>query len=339
VRALVCREFGALERLCVEQWPEPALADDKARIAVTAAGVSFANTVVLDGRHQNTPEMPFIPGTELAGVVVDKGARCEGIALGQTVVASVPKGAFATHAHIGPRDLYAIPATLDPAVATAIPTLYGTAMGALKWRARVQPGHTVLVLAAGSGTGLAAVDAATMLGARVIACASTDEKLALAGARGARHLINYTTQDIVTQVRAYTDGAGVDVIYDPVGGSPFVQSYQTLKPEGMALMIGFASGEVPSLDMQALQHDNLRASGFYWGFHLGIGRVNGDEEVRARTRALIDDITSAVADGTLRPHISERYPLARGAEALLAVRERRVSGRVTLNMDEGNNNP
>ena len=332
--AIVCRQFDALEQLTVEPWPDEAIADDQVRVAIDAAGVSFANTVVLAGRHQNTPELPFIPGTELCGTVIARGKSVCGIELGARVVASVPRGAFATHINIAVNDVYEVPHSVNVSAATSIPTLYGTAMGALKWRAKLCKGQTLLVLGSGSGTGLAAVDVGRMLGARVIACASSEEKLATAASRGAEHGINYVTENLGERVLTLTDGHGVDVIYDPVGGTAFSSAYRTLRAHGTALIIGFASGEVAPLEIEHLRRNNVSVSGFYWGYHLGIGRVNGGAQVRKATRALIGELISATATGQLQPLVSREFRLEQAPAALKAVRDRQVLGRVTLRIDD-----
>ncbi|MGK0169604.1 MAG: NADPH2:quinone reductase [Gammaproteobacteria bacterium] len=330
--ATMCREYGGIDVLRYETLSAPAMRPGCVRVQVEAAGVSFANTVVIAGKHQNTPDLPFVPGTEMAGTVSEVAPGVTDLEVGDRVMASLSSGAFSSELVASPYDLYPIPAHMDAATATALPTLYGTTLGALRWRARLQAGQFLLVHGAGGGTGLAAVDLGAMIGARVIACAGGDEKLAAAGHRGAEFLIDHRKEDFRERVLEITNGRGVDVVYDPVGGDAFRQSLRCTAPEGVILIIGFASGDVPQISVNHLLVKNVSVSGFYWGFHLGIGRINGDTKVRLSTRKLMAELVAGVSAGALQPAIWREVVHERAADALQMVLERQVIGRVALRM-------
>ncbi len=330
--ATLCRKYGGIEGLTHEVLEPPPLRPGTVRVAVEAAGVSFANTVVIAGKHQNTPTLPFVPGTELSGTVIEIADDAKGLRVGERVIASVPSGAFATEIVADPFDLYPIPANLDAFEAVALPTLYGTTLAALRWRARLAPGQVLLVHGAAGGVGLAAVDLGRALGARVIAVAGSDAKLSACAQYGAWQLIDHRTEDVRARVLEATGGRGADVVYDPVGGKAFETSLRCTAPEGTILVIGFASGEIPTAPLNHLLVKNLTVSGFYWGFHLGIGRDNGDVAVRAAARSLIGDLVQWAAQGRIKPKIWQVFPHREIRAALRAVLEREVIGKVALSM-------
>jgi len=332
LHATLCRRYGGIEGLTHETLDAPALRPGTVRLRVEAAGVSFANTVVIAGKHQNTPALPFVPGTELCGTVTEVDADARGLAVGDRVVASVSSGAFATEVIADPYDLYPIPPELDPFEATALPTLYGTTLAALRWRAGLVAGQVLLVHGAAGGVGLAAVDLGRALGARVIAVAGSEAKLAACREYGAWEVIDHRTEDVRERVLALTSGRGADVVFDPVGGEAFDASMRCTAPEGTILVIGFASGVIPAAPLNYALVKNLTISGFYWGFHLGIGRDNGDAKVRAATRELMAELVRWSVRRRIRPKVWKVFPHRDVQQALRTVLEREVIGKVALAM-------
>jgi NADPH2:quinone reductase len=330
MRAIVCRSHGHYGDMAVEEVPEPVLTDGTMRIAVEAAGVGFANLLVIEGKHQNTPALPLIPGTEVAGVVTEVASGVSRAKPGDRVAASVRSAGFAEEVVVDEDNVYPIPGAMDFTVATQFPTIYATGHGALSWRAGLQEGEFLLVHGAGGGSGLAAVEIGKALGGRVIAVAGGAEKLAAAAAHGAEVAIDHRDGDIRSKILEATDGHGVDVVYDPVGGTAFEQSIRVMAPGGRMLVIGFAAGEVPQIAANIVLVKNITVIGLNWGHYLGWGR-------RARTRADVDQVHRSIDElfawflaGEISPVIHAVYSFDDFARALDDVADRRVIGKVVL---------
>ncbi|HRN89920.1 MAG TPA: NADPH:quinone oxidoreductase family protein [Hyphomicrobium sp.] len=271
MKAVVCRAFG-LEHANIEEVAAPALAPDSVRISVQAAGVSFANLLVINGLHQNRSEPPFTPGTEVAGTIIECGEHATLFRPGQRVVAGVRTGGYAEQVVASEHNVFALPDGIDFDAAVHFPTIYATAYGALAWRANLQPGETLLVHGAAGGSGLAAVEIGKRLGARIIATAGSSAKLEVARAHGADNLVDYSNGGFRDVVLGLTGGRGADVIFDPVGGQITDESLRCIAPEGRLIPMGFAGGTIPSLPANILLVKNVTVIGIYWGYYMGWAR-------------------------------------------------------------------
>lgn len=337
MRAVVCRAYGSYRDMGIEAVDAPALPPDGVRVAVRATAIGFANLLVVQGRHQNTPALPFTPGTEVAGIVAEVGADVRGLQPGQRVCACVPNGGFAEQAIARGDNVFAIPEAMDFAAATQFPTIYGTDFACLAWRARLQPGETLLVHGAAGASGLAAVDIGKAMGARVIATAGGPEKTAAARAQGADETIDHRSEDIRERVLELTGGRGADVIFDPVGGDVFDQSLRCIAPDGRIIPMGFAGGTIPQIPANILLVKNITAIGVYWGHYLGWGR---QPRTAADAAAVVEAMTEMFRwyeQGRLRPRTHATYDLADFANAMAVVEDRRAIGKVVLTVGAGTN--
>lgn len=329
MKAVVCRQYG-LAHAQLEDCPSPALSPGEVRIAVKAAGVSFANLLVIDGKHQNRADPPFTPGTEIAGIVLECAHDVVRFRPGDRVVAGIRKGGFAQEAIAPCETVFALPDAVDFAAGTHIPTLYATAYAALKWRAALQPGETLLVHGAAGGSGLAAIEIGKVLGARVIATAGSAAKVAATLAHGADLAIHHREQDFREEVLAATEGRGADVIFDPVGGTVFQESMRCIASEGRLLPIGFAGGDIPQIPANLVLVKNVSVLGVYWGYYMGWARQAPPASLEPRRRAAFSEMLGWAAAGQLRPHTHRHYALGDFREALNALSAREVIGRNVL---------
>lgn len=329
MKAVVCRELGLAHTEYAEV-DRPTLGPDGIRIRVHAAGVSFANLLVLEGKHQNRWAPPFTPGTEVAGVVLECGERTSLFKPGDRVVAGVRIGGYAEEVVAPESTVFALPDAVDYDAAVQFPTIYATAYGALKWRAQVAPGETLLVHGAAGGSGLAAIEIGKRLGARVIATAGDAAKLEAARRHGADVAIHYREENFRDVVLRETGQRGADVIFDPVGGDTFSESLRCIAPDGRIIPMGFAGGTIPQIPANLVLVKNVTVIGIYWGYYMGWGKQLPPPAVVQRVRDAFDDMLGWAAAGTLRPETYATYPLARFREALDAITERKVIGRVAL---------
>ena len=265
MKALLCKEYGPPEKLVIEEVPAPALGESEVRIAIRACGVNYPDTLMIAGKYQVKPPLPFSPGFELAGEILEVAAGVTHLQPGQRVAATAMAGAMAEQICVPVQVVMPIPDEMDFATAAGFILVYGTSYHALKQRAQLQPGEKLLVLGAGGGVGLTAVELGHLMGAEVFAAASSTEKLELAASRGATHLINYTESGLKEQVQELTDGKGVDVIYDPVGGELFDDCLRSVDWGGRILVIGFASGTVPSIPANLPLLKGSSIVGVFWG--------------------------------------------------------------------------
>jgi NADPH2:quinone reductase len=325
MRAIVCENWGAPDTLKLGELPTPEMGPGQVRIRMRAAGVNFADTVLVRGNYQEKPAFPFAPGLEGAGEVLEVADGVTNVAPGDSVMAFTSAGGFAEEAVCDAGSVFAMPKGMDFATAAAFPVAYGTSHLALIQRAKLQPGETVLVLGAGGGVGLTAIECAKALGATVIAAASTAEKLALASARGADHLINYAEEDLRDALRTLTDGNGVDVVYDPVGGDLAQAAMRSMAWCGRFLVIGFASGDVPQFPGNYLLVKNISIVGVYWGAY------------RSREPQTVRDGFAELArwweEGKLKPHVSQVFPLAEAPTALAMLENRQSTGCLVIDID------
>ena len=323
MRALLCRQWGPPESLTVEALPDPLPGPGEVVIEVRSAGVNFPDVLVVQNKYQYKPQLPFSPGNDMAGVVAAIGEGVSGIAVGDRVVASYLHGAFATHAKVPAAAVMPMPPGLDFDTAAASLMTYGTSYHALVDRAQLQAGETLLVLGAAGGVGLAAVEIGRALGARVIAAASSPEKLAVCRECGADVLIDYTRPDFRDQIKQATDGRGADVIYDAVGGDFSEAAFRSIAWKGRHLVVGFASGIIPKIPLNLPLLKNASIVGVFWGEF----KVREREANAGNFRQLVDWIL----EGRIKPHISCRYPLDQAAQALADMGGRKVIGKVVIN--------
>jgi NADPH2:quinone reductase len=317
MRAIVCERLGGPEHLVMREMPSPAVGPGEVKVALRARGVSFVDVLVIAGQYQTKKEVPFIPGGEAAGVVIEVGAGVQGVASGDRVL--VP-GGYADEVVVPAARVMPLPGSVSFEAGAAFRSAYATAYYGLQ-RGRLQAGEVLLVHGAGGGVGLAAVDVGKLLGATIIATASTDEKLAVCRQMGADHTIDYT-KGFRDQVRALTADRGADVIYDPVGGEVTDESMRCIAPFGRLLIVGFTSGGPAQLRSNHLLIKDAEAIGFTIG---ALGRLDP-----AREKKNLEILMTWLAAGRINPHVSHRLPLEKAAEALTLVRERKVIGKAVL---------
>jgi NADPH2:quinone reductase len=317
MQAIFCERLGGPEHLVLREVPSPTPGPGEVKVALRARGVSFVDVLMVAGQYQVKRDLPFVPGSEAAGVVVDVGPGVEGITPGDRVL--VP-GGFADEIVVPAARVTPLPAAVSFEAAAAFRANYATAYYGLQ-RGRLRAGEVLLVHGAAGGVGLAAVDVGALLGATVIATASTDEKLAVCKQMGADHVINYT-QGFREQVKALTDDRGADVIYDPVGGDVSDESMRCIAPFGRLLIVGFTSGRPALLKANHLLIKDAEAIGFTIG---ALSRLDPGWE-----RRNFSILMGWLAAGRVRPYVSHRLPLAQAAEALTLVRERKVIGKAVL---------
>ncbi|MCC6849991.1 MAG: NADPH:quinone oxidoreductase family protein [Deltaproteobacteria bacterium] len=322
MRAVVCREFGPPERLVVEELPTPEITDQQALVDVKACGVNFPDLLIIENKYQFKPPLPFSPGGEISGVVREVGAQVTTLKPGDRVLGAPGFGGFAEAIAIDARLCVPIPDAMPFDVAAAFLFTYGTSHYALKDRAALRPGETLLVLGAAGGVGLAAVELGKAMGAKVIAAASSAEKLRVCREHGADEGIDYSKEDLKERIKALTGGAGVDVVYDPVGGAFSEQAFRAIAWEGRFLVIGFAAGPIPKIPLNLVLLKGAQIVGVFWG--------SFTMREPARHQANIRELLDWYAAGKLKPRISAAYPFARVAEALGDLAARRVKGKVVL---------
>lgn len=322
VKAVLCRQWGGPETLGLEEVASPRPGAGDLVVDVKAAGVNFPDVLIIQGKYQIRPALPFTPGAELAGVVKETGAGVADFRVGDRVIAYVTTGAFAEECVVPAANAIKLPEGVDFTVGAAFTLTYGTSWHALKDRAGLRPGETLLVLGAGGGVGLAAVELGKAMGARVLAAASSDDKLAVCRARGADETINYAREDLRARLRELTGENGVDVVYDPVGGPYSEPALRATGWRGRFLVVGFASGEIPRPPLNLPLLKGSAIVGVYWGEWLR-------REPR-RARAEMAELAQWLGSGRVRPHVSGKYPLARTADALLAMTGRAVTGKIVI---------
>lgn len=322
MRAVICRALGEPAGLSVGEIAAPPLPAGGVRIAVRAAGVNFADGLMIAGRYQEKLEPPFVPGLEVAGVVTETAPDVAAPRPGERVMAVLDHGGFAEQAVARAADVLPIPEAMDFAAAAGFPIVYGTSHFGLVERCRLRAGEVLLVHGAAGGVGLTAVEIGRRLGATVIATAGGPEKLALARAHGADHGIDYRREDIRARVKELTGGRGADVVYDPVGGAVFEASLRAAAPGARLLVVGFASGTVPPVPANLLLVKNLTVIGYYWGAYRRLDP--------AAWRASLGEALRWHGEGALRPHVSHVLPLERAAEAIGLLASRRATGKVVL---------
>jgi NADPH2:quinone reductase len=322
MKAVLCKELGPPEKLVVEEVPSLKPGKGQVVVSVKAAGVNFPDILIIQGKYQFKPEPPFSPGGEVAGVVKEVGEGVIGWKPGERVIAGSTYGGFAQEMAVEADRLIRMPEGMDFVAGSAFLLTYGTSYHALKDRAQLEAGETLLVLGASGGVGIAAIQIGKAMGARVIAAASSDAKLAVCRQNGADELINYASEDLRSRVKALTAGKGIDVVYDPVGGPYSEPALRDMAWNGRFLVVGFAAGEIPKVPLNLALLKGCSIVGVFWGAF-----TRNEPE---RNRRNNEELMQLFAAGKVKPHIHATYPLERAAEALNEVLYKRVSGKVVL---------
>lgn len=322
MKAIQCVQWGTPDQLRLVELADPAPGAGEVRVRVRAAGVNFPDALIVQKKYQVQPQLPFVPGTEVAGEIDAVGEGVTDLEVGQRVAGYVGLGGFAERVCVDARRTVPLPSAVDDTVAAGFTLTYATAQHALIHRARLDAGETLLVLGAAGGVGLAAVELGKLAGARVIAAASTDEKLAACRAAGADVLINYSALELREAVKVCTSGKGVDVVYDPVGGAYTEPALRSIAWGGRLLVIGFANGEIPRIPANLLLLKEVAAIGVFWGEF-----ARRDPQGNAR---MIGELMTWLAQGTLKPTVSKVYPLAETPQALADLLHRRAVGKLVI---------
>jgi NADPH2:quinone reductase len=322
MKAVLCTHYGGPDELEIRDLPDPVAGAGEAVVRVRAAALNFFDTLIIAGKYQTKPAFPFSPAAEFAGEVESVGAGVTAVRPGDRVAANIGYGAARERLAVAADRLVRLPDSLDFERAAGLIVTYGTTLYALKDRAQLRAGETLAVLGAAGGVGLAAIEIGKLMGARVIACASSAEKLGFARQHGADAVVNYADEDLKEALRRTTDGKGPDVIYDPVGG-PFTEpALRAIAWGGRLLVVGFAAGEIPKLPLNLVLLKSCDVRGVFWGAW--------SERDRAGYRANIAEILQWCAQGKLSAHVHEVYPLEKTAQALRALADRKAMGKVIL---------
>jgi NADPH2:quinone reductase len=322
MKALLCTRYGTPDDLEFVDIPDPEPGAGEAVVKVVAAALNFFDTLIIAGKYQYKPTFPFSPAAEFAGIVESLGAGTSGLKVGDRVMANIGWGAARERVAVKAERLVRIPDGLDFDRAAGLTVTYGTSYYALKDRARLKAGETLVVLGASGGTGLAAIELGRILGARIIACASSADKLDFALRHGADAGVDYSREDLREALRRLTDGRGADVIYDPVGGPYAEAALRAIAWYGRFLVVGFAAGDIPRLPLNLVLLKSCDVLGVFWGAWI----ERDAEGHRANTNALL----RWCAEGRLSSHVHAIYPLAQGADALKAIAARKPMGKVIL---------
>lgn len=322
MKAVLCKTLGPPETLVIDDAPEPTPGPHDVLIEVHGCGINFPDVLIVEGKYQVRPDLPFSPGSEVAGVVLAVGDEVRELRPGDRVMAASRYGGLAEQVCVNADRVAAIPDEMDYITASGFMLIYGTAYHALKQRARIAPGETLVVLGAAGGVGLASVEIGAAMGAKVIAAASTPEKLALAREHGAEIGINYAEEDLKTRLKELTDGEGVDVVLDPVGGASTEAALRATGWEGRLLIVGFASGTIPELPANLPLLKGNQIVGVYFSEFVR----REPAEARRNARELMD----LYLEGKVRPHVSQVYPFEQAVDALLAVANREALGKLVV---------
>ena len=322
MKAVLCKAYGPPESLVVEDVELPPPGPGEVIVSVKAASVNFPDVLIIQNKYQFKPPLPFSPGSEVAGIVKSTGDGVNGVRPGDAVMAFTTYGGFAEEVKTDARRVLPLPSGMTFEQAAAFGLTYATSDFGLRDRAELKPGETLLVLGAAGGVGIAAIEIGKALGARVIACASTEDKLAVCREHGADETINYASEDLRERVKRLTGGNGVDVVYDPVGGPYTEPALRSLAWRGRLLVVGFAAGDIPKIPLNLTLLKGCSIVGVFWG-----------EFARREPDRFADSLRQLgrwFNEGKLRPHISATFPLERASDALTLMADRKVTGKVVL---------
>ncbi|MDX1635132.1 MAG: NADPH:quinone oxidoreductase family protein [Marinobacter sp.] len=326
MKAILCKEYGPAESLVIEDTKSPEAKGSGVKVRVRAAGLNFPDTLIIQGKYQLKPSMPFSPGGEMAGEVIAVGEKVTRFKAGDRVMGLTGYGAFAEEVVVAESNLLPVPESMSDEEAAAFTMVYGTSYHALKQRADLKPGETLLVLGASGGVGLATVELGKAMGAHVIAAASSADKLEVAKQAGADEVINYTEEPLKDTVKKLTRNRGVDVVYDPVGGEFTEQALRAMAWNGRHLIIGFAAGDIPKLPANLTLLKGCSVVGVFWGAF-----TQKEPEVSAQNMM---DLFKLYTGGKIKPRVSEVFPFEQYAEALNALTDRRAKGKIVLKVSD-----
>lgn len=331
MRAMICDRLEGYRGLECRSVPRPPMKPGRVRIAVHHAAVGFGESLRLAGKYQRKLPLPFIPGTEVAGVVTEVAADVRDFAPGDRVAAALDWGGYAEEAIATSATTWHVPAAVPLATAATVPLTYGTAHAALHWRAGIGSGQTLVVYGAAGGVGLAAVEVGRRAGAHVIAVAGSEQRVRIATGHGAHAgLVHAEGKDLGERIIEANGGRKVDVVFDPVGGALFDEALRCLRPEGRVLVVGFASGDVPRIPANILLVKNAEVIGLNFGLYIGWGLTDEREFYRDRVKGMVDTLFAQVAAGELRPESGQVFALEDAVDAFDCVLGRRSLGRVLL---------
>lgn len=325
MRAILCKELGPADKLVIEEVPSPPVSGSGVKVKVKAAGLNFPDTLIIEGKYQIKPELPFSPGGEMAGEILEVGPDVERLKPGMRVMGLTGYGSFAEEMVVAENRLIPVPDSMSDETAAAFSMVYGTSYHALKQRANIQPGETLLVLGASGGVGLAAVELGKAMGARVIAAASTDDKLQVAREAGADDLINYSDEDLKQALKSRYP-KGIDVIYDPVGDKFTEPALRNMAWNGRFLIVGFAAGEIPRIPANLALLKGCSIVGVFWGAFT-------QHEPQAHIQN-VKELMQLFAEGKINPRVSEVFPFEQYQDALAALTSRRAKGKVVLKVSD-----
>ena len=322
MKAIVCEKYGPPSDLVLKELPDLEPKEKEVVVQVKACSLNFPDTLIIQGKYQYKPELPFTPGSDIAGKVKLVGEGVKHLKVGDEVFGFVSKGGFAEEVLAPARNIFPKPPKMDYATGASFLMAYGTSYHALKNRAKLKPGETLVVLGASGGVGLAAVELGKQMGARVIACASTDEKVDFCKTHGADEGINYTKEDLKKSIKELTNGKGADVIYDPIGDKFSEPALRAIAWEGRFLVVGFAAGEIPKIPLNLALLKGCQIVGVFWGSWA----MQFPNDNMQNTMELIN----MHADGKLNPHIHAKYELEEAHKAMEEMMNRKVRGKIVI---------
>ena len=323
MKAIICEKYGPPSDLVLKDLPSLTPGEKEVVIQVKACSLNFPDTLIIQGKYQYKPTLPFTPGSDIAGIVSSVGSAVKHLKVGDEVFGFVTNGGFAEEVITPAKNVFPKPPKMDYATGASFLMAYGTSYHALKNRAKLQEGETLVVLGASGGVGLAAVELGTQMGARVIACASTQEKIDLCKAYGAEEGINYTEENLKERIKALTDGKGADVIYDPVGDKFAEPALRAIGWEGRYLVVGFAAGEIPKIPLNLALLKGCQIVGVFWGSWA----MQFPQDNIKNTMELVQ----WHAQGKLKPHIHAQYSLEEAQKAMQEMMDRKVRGKIVIN--------
>ena len=341
-RAVVCTQYGPFDELKMQDLPRQAIEPHQVRIAISYTGVSFAHSLVVAGLYQRKPPLPFTPGTEATGTITEVGSDITDLTVGDNICAVLDWGGYAQEVVTDAIGVFRLPKTLPGAhpmaAAVLLPISYGTAYGALLWRTRLQTGQTALIFGAAGGVGLAACEIARAVGAKVIAVVNGPDKANALRERGFKSVIDAKAASpdpsLKASVDTFTQGAGVDVVFDPIGGDMTHQALRYLADDGRLLTIGYAAGEIPQISANILLLKNISVMGFNWGQYVGWGKVDERYRYGAQVHAAIQQLIEWWQSGDIDPTVDKILPLGEYKQAMQRIKARSAIGRVVLDVNQ-----
>ncbi len=326
MKAIVCEKYGSPSDLVLKNVELPPIGEKQVRIQIKACSLNFPDTLIIQGLYQFKPELPFTPGSDISGIVLETGTGVKHLKVGDEVFGFTMTGGFAEEAIVDAKTIFPKPPNMSFVVAASFLLAYGTSYHALLDRAKLKEGDTLVVLGASGGVGLAAVEIAKQIGARVIAAASSNDKLNLCKAHGADEVINYSEEDLKNRIKELTEGKGADVIYDPVGGKYSEAALRAIAWEGRFLVVGFAAGDIPKIPLNLPLLKGCQIVGIFWG---SFAMKNPGQNMQNSLQLM-----NWHAEGKLNPHIHKVYSLAETPKALEEMMARKVKGKVVINPRE-----